>query len=163
VKVSGKGSGRVSMAALTCYRAGERPRLFYRLVAHHGRRGERRSLSEADYAALLAAAHQQLRAPLILVWDNLNTHHSAAMHRFLDVHTDWLTVVALPAYAPDLNPVEGVWSQLKHALGNLTRHTTDQLATLCKRKLKQIQYRPELIVGFLAQTGLNLQPAAEPP
>jgi putative transposase len=45
--------------------------LYYRLVVHRGRRGERRSLSEADYAALLAAAHQQLHAPIILIWDNL--------------------------------------------------------------------------------------------
>ena len=55
------------------YRSGQRPHLYlyYRLVTHRGRRGERRSLSEADYAALLSAAHQQLRAPIILIWDNL--------------------------------------------------------------------------------------------
>lgn len=29
------------------------------------------------------------------------------MRAFTDAHTDWLTVVRLPAYAPDLNPVEG--------------------------------------------------------
>jgi len=96
VRVCGKGSGRVSMAALVCYRLGCRPRLFYQLVAHHGRKGERRSMSETDCATLLTRAHQQLRAPLILVWDNLNTHHSAAMTTFLDAHTDWLTVVRLP-------------------------------------------------------------------
>ena len=71
VRVSGKGSGRVSIAGLLAYRSGQRPHLYYRLVAHRGRRGERRSLSEADYAALLSAAHQQLHAPIILIWDNL--------------------------------------------------------------------------------------------
>ena len=76
VRVSGKGSGRVSMAGLLGYRSGQRPHLYlyYRLVTHRGRRGERRSLSEADYAALLSAAHQQLHAPIILIWDNVNTH-----------------------------------------------------------------------------------------
>src|SRR5213078_1412353 len=58
VTVSGRGSGRVSVAGLTCYRAGARSRLFYRLRVHRGRKGERRSLSEADYAALVTAAHQ---------------------------------------------------------------------------------------------------------
>ena len=53
VRVSGKGSGRVSVAGLVCLRAGARGRLMYRLVVHHGRRGERRSLSEADYANLI--------------------------------------------------------------------------------------------------------------
>ncbi|MEX5638194.1 transposase [Parafrankia sp. FMc2] len=104
VRVSGKGSGRVSMAALVCYRPGQRPRMFYRVLTHHGRKGERRSFSEDDYATLIAAAHHQLRAPLILCWDNLNTHRSAAMRVYLTRHARWLTVIPLPAYAPDLNP-----------------------------------------------------------
>jgi hypothetical protein len=69
--VSGKGSGRVSVAGLTCYRPGERSRFVYRVRLHTGRKGERRSLSEADYAALVTAAHTQLHAPVILIWDNL--------------------------------------------------------------------------------------------
>jgi hypothetical protein len=32
-------------------------------------KGERRSMSEADYAGLVTAAHQHLSAPLILIWD----------------------------------------------------------------------------------------------
>jgi hypothetical protein len=62
VRVSGKGSGRISVAGLLAYRVGKRPHLYYRYVVHRGRRGERRSLSEADYATLLTAAHQQLKA-----------------------------------------------------------------------------------------------------
>ncbi|WP_231114454.1 transposase [Lentzea aerocolonigenes] len=49
-------------------------------------------------------------APLIVVWDNLNTRISAAMRAFVVAHQDWLTVVQLPACAPELNPVEGVWA-----------------------------------------------------
>src|SRR3954467_2908364 len=68
VAVSGRG-GRVSMAALVCYRPGHRSRLFYRLLVHRRRAGERRSFSEDNYAALIAAAHAQLQAPIILIWD----------------------------------------------------------------------------------------------
>jgi hypothetical protein len=71
VRVSGKGSGRVSVAGLVCLQPGSRGHLFYRVRIHHGRKGERRSMSEADYAGLIAAAHQQLHAPLVLIWDNL--------------------------------------------------------------------------------------------
>src|SRR6266545_1911327 len=106
VRVSGKGSGRVSVAGLVCLKPGQRGRFFYRLRLHRGRKGERRSLSEDDYAGLIAAAHHQLHAPIILIWDNLNTHTSAEMRRFLDAHPAWLTVVRLPAYASDLNPTE---------------------------------------------------------
>ncbi len=161
IAVSGKGSGRVSVAGLVCYRSGARPHLFYRIRIHRGRKGERKSLSEADYAALFTAAHQQLRAPLIVVWDNLNTHISAAMRKFIAEHTNWLTVVRLPAYAPELNPTEGVWANMKNGLGNLAAHGIDHLATIVKNRLKRIQYRPDLINSFLTQTGLSLEP--EPP
>jgi len=125
--VSGKGSGRVSIAGLLAYRPGHRGHFYYRLVVHRGRRGERRSLSEADYAALLSAAHQQLHAPIILIWDNLNTHLSKRMNKFVAAHDDWLTVVRLPAYAPELNATEGVWSHLKRSLGNCAATGIDQL------------------------------------
>jgi hypothetical protein len=161
VAVSGKGSGRVSVAGLVCLRPGARSRLLYRMRIHRGRKGERRSMSEADYAGLITAAHQQLHAPVILIWDNLNTHISAVMRTFTDAHRDWLTVVRLPAYAPDLNPAEGAWANMKNGLGNLAARNVDELAAIVKNRLKRIQYRPALIDGFLGQTGLTLEP--EPP
>jgi len=106
IAVSGKGSGRVSVAGLACLKAGAPGWLFYRARIHRGRKGERRSMSEADYADLIAAAHRTLAAPIILIWDNLNTHVSAVMRAFTGAHPDWLTVIQLPAYAPDLNLVE---------------------------------------------------------
>jgi len=60
---------RLSLAALVATRPGHRPRLIYR--THRGRRGGRRKgFIEADYAALLDAAHRQLGGPIVLVWDN---------------------------------------------------------------------------------------------
>ena len=86
---------------MTCYRPGARSRFFYRIRVHTGRKGERRSMSEADYAAPdLTAAHHQLQAPLILCWDNLNTHVSATMRTFTDAHKQWLTVARLPVTHP---------------------------------------------------------------
>ena len=64
--MSGKGSGRVSVAGLVCLKPGARGHLFYRIRVHRGRKGERRSMSEADYASPITAAHQQLHAPVIL-------------------------------------------------------------------------------------------------
>ena len=74
---------------------------------HKSRRGQgqRKGFTEADYARLLDAAHQQLAGPLVVVWDNLNSHVSAAMAE-LAAARDWLTVCQLPPYAHELNPVE---------------------------------------------------------
>ncbi|TDC60377.1 transposase [Micromonospora sp. KC207] len=73
VPVTGKGSGRVSIAGLTCYRRGQRSRLIYRTIVHRGRKNERRSFSERDYITLLDAAHQQLDGPIVCVWGNCET------------------------------------------------------------------------------------------
>ena len=55
------------VAGLVCLKPGARGRLFYRVRVHRGRKGERRSMSEADYATLITAAHQELKAPVIFV------------------------------------------------------------------------------------------------
>jgi len=87
----------------------------------------------------------------------LNTHKSARM-RELVASRDWLTVFQLPAYAPELNPVEGVWSAMKAGLVNLAKRDIDQLQALIKTRLRRMQYRPTLITGLLAKTGLDLRP-----
>jgi ribosomal protein L31E len=162
IPVSGKGSGRISVAGLFCARPGsaQRPHWLYRIKIHRARKGERRSFAETDYATLLDAAHQHLKAEIVLIWDNLNTHISAAMRRLID-NRDWLHVIQLPAYAPDLNPTESVWSHVKRSLGNLAVTSVDHLAAIVRNRLKRIQYRPDLLAGFLAQTGLTLD--SQPP
>jgi len=57
--------------------------------------------------------------------------------------------------------VEGAWANMKNGLGNLAASDADQLTAIIKNRLKSIQYRPALIDGFLAQTGLGLEP--QPP
>ena len=64
----------------------------------------------------------------------------------------------LPPYAHELNPVERVWAHLKRSLANLTKHTITELTALVKTRLKRMQYRPGLLVGFLTSTGLEFEP-----
>jgi putative transposase len=160
VAVCAAGSGRVSMAGLVATKLDESrcdPRLVYRVRTYHGRKGEAKGFAETDYAALLDSAHQHLGGPIVLVWDNLNAHVSAKMRRLV-AGRPWLRVYQLPAYAPELNPTEAVWSHLKTSLANLAKHTIDQVAALVKTRLKRMQYRPGLITGFTAKTGLDFNP-----
>ena len=153
VRVTARNSPRLSLAALVAVTPGHRPRLIYR--AHRGRRGGRRTgFTEADYARLLDAAHRQLGGPIVLVWDNLNTHVSQAMTEMIAARP-WLTVFRLPPYAHELNPVESVWSHVKRSLANLTKHSIAELTALVKIRLRRMQYRPALLAGFLASTGLD--------
>ena len=76
--------------------------------------------------------------------------------RKLIAASSWLTACQLPPYAPELNPVEAVWSNLKRSLANLTKQNIDQLTVLVKIRLRRMQYRPGLLDGFLAKTRLDL-------
>jgi transposase len=92
---------------------------------------------------------------VVLVWDNLNTHVSRAMRELIAARS-WLRVYRLPSYASELNPVGPVWSNLKRSLANLVKQDIGQLTALVKTRLRRMQYRPGLLDGFLAKTGLDL-------
>jgi transposase len=154
VTVSGRRGRKLSIASLACYRAGHRPRLLYRVLLHTGRKGEPKSFTETQFAALLDAAHQQLGGPILLVWDQLPQHKSARM-RALIAARRWLRVYPLPALAPELNPTETVWSSLKRSMANLAPGSIKDLARITHNRIKSMQYRPELITGFFASTGLR--------
>jgi transposase len=156
VTVTGGSNRRVSLAALIAVKASQAPRLIYRV--HAGRRGDKRKgFTEAGYARLPGAGYQQLGGPVVLVWDNLNTHVSKVMARLVAAR-DWLTVFQLPAYASELNPVESVWALLKRSLANLVKRTLSELTAMVKTRLRRMQYRPGLLAAFLARTRLDLTP-----
>ncbi|WP_449343260.1 transposase [Streptomyces silvisoli] len=114
VRVRDRSRRRISVAALACYKPGESPRLIYRPRFHLPLKGARKSFAWTDYRDLLVRAHIQLGAPIVVIWDNLNTHRAADLRQYVADH-DWLTVFQLPSCAPDLNPVEGIWSLLRRS------------------------------------------------
>ncbi|MER6946562.1 transposase [Nonomuraea sp. NPDC000554] len=84
-------------------------------------------------------------------------HLVAELTDFAEAHSGWLRIYRLPAYAPELNPAEGIWSLLRRAVANFVATDLTGLVRIIKRKLKKIQYRPHLIDGCLAQTGLTIE------
>jgi len=157
VRVRGRSRRRLSVAALACYKPGHRSRLIYRLCPD-ARPDGRKSFSWKDYRDLIQIAHQQLGGPIVLVWDNLNTHLTAGMRRYI-AGRDRLTVYQLPPYASDLNPVEGIWSVLRRTTTvNRAFADPNDLITAVRRGLCQLQYRPDILDGCLAGTGLACPP-----
>ena len=51
-----------------------------------------------------------------------------------------------------------MWSHLKRSIGNLAVAGVDRLQAIIKNRLARIQYRTGLLDGFLAHTGLTLEP-----
>lgn len=80
-----------------------------------------------DVAAFLRSLHRQLGRPLIVVLDRFNVHRKA-IRLLQEQGTEWLNAEWLPAYAPDLNPVEAMWNCTKY--GDLANYTPDDLFDL---------------------------------
>jgi len=104
----------------------------------------------------LRSIRRQLGRRLMVVLDRLNAHRSAArkleeqspgLYRF-----EWL-----PAYAPELNPVEAVWNQTKYAdLANALPEDIDCLGSDVEGSLEQTKSSYHLLKGFFRRTGLDL-------
>jgi DDE superfamily endonuclease len=79
------------------------------------------------------------------LWDGLPAHRSAAMRAWLATQRSWLVVERLPAYAPELNPVEGLWSNLKAIeLANLTGPTLAEVITQAHMGIDRVRRTPHL-------------------
>ncbi len=158
MKVRGAGGGRVSIAGVVCYRPGDRPHLFYQLRVYRRGKGEAKGFTWSDYRDLIIATHRQLSASLIWCWDNLNIHLASELADFTAKNKQWLRVFRLPASGRISIRPEGIWSLLKRAMANFVVADLDGLVRIVKRKLKKTQYRPHLIDGCLAATGLAIEP-----
>ena len=92
-----------------------------------------------------------------LVWDGLPAHRSKAMATWLGSQRHWLVVERLPGYAPDLNPVEALWSNLKGVeLANLAADTLQEVTAAAERGIQRIRATPHLAYSFLRHCGLSL-------
>ncbi len=123
-----------------------RPGLYFDLLDHnvHGE----------DVVAFLAELRRRL-GRLTVIWDRNQIHSkSRAVKAWLADHPD---VVAedFPGYVPDLNPDEGVWGWTKYGrLANLAAADKDELWDRVVEELVEVKLRPDLLRGFIQQTGL---------
>jgi transposase len=142
----------LSLAGFLCYHpAGHSVLVHYTL--------RRKAFDTGSLIDALRGLHRFLMAPVVLVWDNLGAHHSAGMRDFLATQTGWLRVHALPSYAYDLNPADGVWGNLKAVdLANRVNTDLDDVERAVTRGMRRIRRRPGLALHFLTRCGLPLPP-----
>ena len=71
---------------------------------------------------------------IVLVMDNASFHHSYDVQAALSLFENRVLVVWLPAYSPDLNPIERFWKHLKAiACANYLYRTIEQLLNNVRR------------------------------
>jgi transposase len=96
---------------------------------------------------------------VVLIWDGLSAHWSTRMRAYLDSQRGWLRAERLPAYAPELNAVEYLWANLKGLeLANLPTTSLAEVADAATQGIQRVCKTEDLVVGFLAHTGLSLNP-----
>ena len=97
------------------------------------------------------------RRAVLLIWDGLPSHRSRRMTDWIASQRHWLSVERLPGYAPDLNPIENVWGNLKsRELANLCSDTIDYIAAIAEDGLDRIGSDAALCFAFLRHSGLRL-------
>ena len=100
---------------------------------------------------------RQLAAPMMLIWDRLQAHRARCVTHFLTEHRH-IRSEFLPAYAPELNPIEYCWGYLKmNPLANHPILDVRQLATETRRHTRSLQHRPKLLQSFIQHSPLSLR------
>ena len=91
----------------------------------------------------------------VLLWDGLPAHRSRKVQAHIAAQKDWLTVERFPGYAPELNPVEYVWSSVKTKhVANICPDAIDGLTDVVDNAAKTIGEDDEVLYGCLVGSSL---------
>ena len=114
------------------------------------------SVNDRKLIDFLGALRRQIGRKLLVVWDNLPAHRSKRMKRWLAKRGEEFLVEYLPAYAPELNPIEYLWGWWKEKqLPNFTPRTEWELHHFSRRALRKAQRQATLIAAFWQQAELR--------
>ena len=115
-------------------------------------RGAIKSPQVVDF---LKALVRHLRGPLLIIWDRLSAHRSGIVRDHIASLGGYIQIEYLPAYAPELNPVEYIWAHWKqHELPNVCPRDYWHLGETARRTLRKMRRRPTLITAFWKQASL---------
>lgn len=111
---------------------------------------QERAATGRDVAEFLEHLKRAWGGKLLVFLDGASIHKSREVKAFLSSPggADMRTA-ALPAYAPELNPSEGLWQYSKReVLGNAASHDFDELKQKVRAAMRRMRGRPELIRAF---------------
>lgn len=136
------------ISAITVSPKRRRLGLYFQLFAHN--------LTADETEPFVAAVLGHFPRGIILVWDRWMVHRSAArrlQERFpRRIHIEWL-----PAYAPELNPVEQVWNRSKYTdLANFIPQDVAHLSRTLRRSLRHTRSQQWLLRSFFQHAKLTL-------
>ncbi len=112
--------------------------------------------SESLIAFLQDLKRHLRRKKATLVWDGLPAHKSQVMQEYLYSQRSWLRVERLPGYAPEMNPVETLWGNVKgQELANRCSKDLNEVETAIENGFKRVRKSHTLPFSFLKHARLS--------
>lgn len=138
-----------AISCLTVSPKANRLNLHFRLLPYN--------VNAEEVVNFLRDLKKAIGGPLTVIWDRGQVHRKSLLVRaFLAEHPE-IVAEDLPAYAPELNPDELVWSWSKYGrLANLAAENTDQLAEQVIDELLYLKDNKQLLASFIKKTELPL-------
>lgn len=116
------------------------------------------NIDSAAVLTFLKNLNRHLQCPISLIWDRFMGHRAKRVQNFIAQQEDW-QLNFLPPYAPELNPVENVWSYLKtKSMVNEVAFDLDALTKSTRYHSRTLQKRQSLLRSFMKHTPLFLRP-----
>ena len=115
-----------------------------------------RPFTTEDVVEFLRKLRRQIKGKVLVIWDEARVHRGQALKDYLaGAAAKWLWLEKLPAYAPDLNPDEGIWNYLKRVeLANTCSLNLNELYLRLQDAARRLRRKPKVILGCIAQAGL---------
>jgi len=116
---------------------------------------QKQSYHSADVVRFLRMLLRKISGKLLLIWDGAPIHRGQPIKQFL-AHgaAKRLHLEQLPGYAPELNPVEGVWNYLKRVeLGNVCCPEMGALSLALRRAKERLRHKRRVLLGCIAECG----------
>lgn len=119
---------------------------------------QERAFRGPDVVRFLKHLLAHLPGTLLVIWDGSPIHRARVVKDFLAAGAATrLRLERLPAYAPDLNPDEGVWRHLKHVeLRNTCCRDLPHLRQELTRATKRLRRRPHVLRACIRHAGYDL-------
>lgn len=134
-------------ATITCTARGRKPKLYLRSIPG--------SVKHDEIISYIKQLRKHIRGKLYLLWDGLPAHRAANVRTFLKTQKRWLKVYRFPAYAPELNPPEYLFSSMKAKdLPNLPAQGMAHLKSRIASASRRIGGKPKSLLSFLRASKL---------
>lgn len=116
------------------------------------------SIKSGEVISFVEHLRRQIKGPMLIIWDGLRAHWSKAVRGYVEGLGGEVKLEQLPAYAPELNPVEYIWGHLKqHELPNFAPKDLWELSKEARKAFRRIRRQPTYLRAFWIQTELSLE------